>query len=341
MTPEELRQANNEQMQLFFQGYDLTWRLTKILSFKMLLENKHDLAEYLKLSYDETFNVDDNYVDGPITNGLIYSALVELAMHIEDLLSLIEFIRSKEDFAKKITWYKASDISNRLLEKLKVELESSPEKISSRFLIPSRTHIEAFINQKISSEFEFPSLENYDFGNLSLVSYMNSAISAYEQIKGHYNQYKHGLKIRLQDMNSSLERRNLHTGTLSGDIISLHKDSLQEGLQSGRIGPGVLFPMHGPTVMQHFQELMIGKNLFQYDQFLSLPVDYLVNIAQKVMNLIFCLIKNRMDYCTPMLGDHRTICLPFPRDNFLYHRFCIGSVHGKLIDLDDFELLVR
>lgn len=94
MTPEELRQANNEQMNFFFQGYEFTWRLTKILFFKMLLENKKQLASYLKSFYGKKFNIDDNYIDYPINNGLIYSALVELAMHIEDLLALLKFIKT-------------------------------------------------------------------------------------------------------------------------------------------------------------------------------------------------------------------------------------------------------
>lgn len=343
MTPEELNQANNEQMHFFFQGYDFSWRLTKILSFKMLLENRERLANYLKSYYGNKFNIDDNYIDGSINNGLIYSALVELAMHIEDLLALIKFIRKTKDFAKKITWYRASDLSGSFLKNIKSDLENNPERLLNRFLIPNRTCIETYVSQSVApaSDIELPNLEFYDFGVSSLISYMKTIINAYEKIKSPYEQYKHGLKIRFRDINSSPERRDYHRKIIAGDVLSLHNDTWEEGLQNLRIQPGVIVPDHGSTVTQHFDELIANKNLFQYDQLLSLPMDDLVNISEKVMDLIFCLIKNRADYFCPKKVGYRTIFLPFPQDEIIFYDFYLGSVDGYLIGLDDFESLIK
>lgn len=341
MTPEELYQANNEQMNFFFRGYEFTWRLTKILSFRMLLENRDELARYLRLYYNHKFDLDDNYIDGPITNGLIYSALVELAMHIEDLLALIKFIRRTDDFAKKITWYRASELTGNFIEALKRDLENNTDKVLSRFLIPNHTYVKAYISQSVCSNVELPNLQYYEFGISNVFSYMHNAINAYEKIKSPYEQYKHGLKIRLRDIQSSPEKRDYHRETISGDVLSLHNDPWEESLKNGRIQPGVIFPMHGLTVTQHFEELIAGKNLFQYDQLISLPIDYLVEIAQKVMDLIFCIVKNRMDYFSTHKPGYRTVYLPLTRDNFIFYDFYIGPVDGKLIDLDDFELLIK
>jgi hypothetical protein len=337
MTSEELHQANNEQMLFFFQGYELTWRLTKILSFKMLLENRNELAEYLKVSYGENFTFDENYINTSVTNGLVYSALVELAMHIEDLLTLIKFIRRTSDFAKKVTWYRASNLTGNFLSKLKEELKNDSEKILSRFLIPSRVYVESYTQQMHSSDVELPNLEFYDFGVSSLLAYMDSTINAYEKIKSFYEQYKHGLKIRLRDVQSSPSRQDWHRETLAGDILSLHNDTWEDGLQNGRIQEGVIFPTYGSTVTKHFRELIADKNLFQYDQLLSLPIDYIVEIAKKVMNLICCLINNRTDYIHPKQPGHNMIFLPFPRENFVLYDLYLGPVNGELLNLVSFE----
>lgn len=341
MTPEEQCQANNEQMLFFFQGYEFTWRLTKILSFRMLLENRDELAKYLRVSYGEKFIVDDNYIDNSVTNGLVYSALVELAMHIEDLLTLIKFIRRTSDFAKKVTWYRASDLTGNFLSNLKQELKNDNEKLLSRFLIPTRVYVESYAQQMQSPDIEPPNLEFYDFGVSNLVEYMESAINTYEKIKSFYKQYKHGLKIRLRDVQSSPSRKDFHREKLAGDVLSLHNDTWEDGLQNGRIQAGVIFPTYGSTVTKYLSDLMTDKNLFQYDQLLSLPIDYIVEIAQKVMNLIFCLINNRIDYIHPRKPGHNVIFLPFPRENFVLYDLYLGPVNGRLLDLNSFEQLFK
>lgn len=341
MTPEELHRANNEQMLFFFQGYEYTWRLTKILSFKMLLENRDELARYLKVSYGQKLTFDENYIDDSVTNGLIYSALVELAMHIEDLLTLIKFMRRTSDFAKKVTWYRAGDLTGKFLPKLKQELENDNEKLLSRFLIPNRVYVESYSQKIISSDVEPPNLEFYDFGVSSLLAYMDSALGVYEKIKSFYEQYKHGLKIRLRDVQSSTSRKDFHKETLAGDVLALHNDTWEDGLQNGRIQEGIIFPMHGSTVTKYFNELIADKNIFQYDQLLSLPIDYIVEVAQKVMNLIFCLINNRTDYIHPQKPGYNVIFLPFPREDFVLYDLYLGPVNGKLLDLDSFELTLK
>lgn len=341
MTPEEQYQANNEQIIFFFKGYEITWRLTKILSFKMLLENRDELTKYLSVSYGEKFIFDNNYIDYSVTNGLVYSALVELAMHIEDLLTLVKFIRRTSDFAKKVTWYRANDLTGKFLPNIKQEIKNDHEKLLSRFLIPNRSYVERCVQQTYSPGIESPNLEFYDFGVSNLIAYMDSAIDVYEKIKSFYEQYKHGLKIRLKDVQSSSSRKDFHRESLAGDVLSLHNDTWEDGLQNGRIQAGVMFPTHGPTVTKHFGELIADKNLFQYDQLFSLPIDYIVEIAQKVMNLIFCLRDNRIDYIHPRKPGYNVIFMPFPRENFILYDLYLRSANGELLNLNSFEEIFK
>ena len=83
------------------------------------------------------------------------------------------------------------------------------------------------------------------------------------------------------------------------------------------------------------------KSFFQYDQLLSLPIDYIVEIAQKTMNLIYFLINNRLEYISPRKDGYRIISLPFPRNNCVVYDLYLSALDNKLITLEDFELLLK
>ncbi len=124
---------------------------------------------------------------------------------------------------------------------------------------------------------------------------------------------------------------------MSGDIFSVHNDTWEDGLRNGRTKEVVIFPMYGPTVSEHFEDLIADKNLFQYDQFLSFPIDYIVEIGNKVRYLIYSLINNRRDYIHPKQHGFNTIFLPSPRENIVIDALYLGQVSNKLLDLGSFE----
>ncbi|TMN21855.1 hypothetical protein [Lentibacillus cibarius] len=52
--------ANDSQLQTFFSGYDDRWRLTKLLSIKMTLEDREKLKRKLRSFYGHEFKEHEN-----------------------------------------------------------------------------------------------------------------------------------------------------------------------------------------------------------------------------------------------------------------------------------------
>lgn len=88
------KKANDSQMQTFLSGYDDQWRLRKLVSIKMMLEDREKLKRKLRSFYGPDFKKnEDNYVYNETTNGLIFSAISELLMYFEDYFVLMNYIR--------------------------------------------------------------------------------------------------------------------------------------------------------------------------------------------------------------------------------------------------------
>ncbi|MFC5732526.1 hypothetical protein [Cytobacillus gottheilii] len=49
------KKANDSQMQTFLSGYDDQWRLTKLVSIKMMLEDREKLKRKLRSFYGPDF----------------------------------------------------------------------------------------------------------------------------------------------------------------------------------------------------------------------------------------------------------------------------------------------
>ncbi|WP_289140466.1 hypothetical protein [uncultured Brevibacillus sp.] len=142
MIPQDVRQKlNDEQMITFFSGYDFTWRLTKILSIKMTLEQREKLKEELSSFYKDSYICDDQYIYNSTTNGLLFSALSELLMQFEDFFAFLKFIRSDVFFIRKITRYHASDV-NEVASRLS---ELSDSEILGAFMVPNENYLRRII----------------------------------------------------------------------------------------------------------------------------------------------------------------------------------------------------
>ena len=126
----ERREANDAQVLTFFSAYDPTWRLAKLLMIRSLLKDRESVRAELEASGLQ--GLDDAKVYGPLTNGLLFSAVAELMMLVEDLLALIKFSRSREHFARSLVHYSAGEVTN-LVGTLK---SASDERLRSAFMVP-------------------------------------------------------------------------------------------------------------------------------------------------------------------------------------------------------------
>jgi hypothetical protein len=334
MTPEEIRQANDEQISLFSNQYDPTWRWSKILSLRMLIERKEELAKYLGNHRGSRFPIDERYVDVTVINGLVYSALVELSMQIEDLLALLKFIRERESFVKSVMWYRADEVTNKFFQKIQAmnDLE-----LLYLFMCPSREHYsQAITSAGRASDQVKTEISEYDIGVTILIKDLKTALNVYSNLKPFYNQYKHGLKISLGSISSDELRTRLRQENLSGDILCFHNTPIDDAIASGKIRPGMLAAPNGPTVWQHYEEISKAKNLYHYHQLLDLKIDTLANVSEKVVQLTSCLIYNRNDHIYPESPHSRTVRLPCPQQEGVFYVLDVPPLNGHLLELSDF-----
>lgn len=130
----DFKNANDSQLHTFLAGFDDLWRLTKLISIKHSLEEREALKKKLKSYYGPSFGPDsEHYIYNQATNGLLFSAVSELIMYIEDLFVLLKYIREEEEFIKKIVIYYANKIG-KLPNKF---LQADKEDILKAFFIPT------------------------------------------------------------------------------------------------------------------------------------------------------------------------------------------------------------
>ena len=164
-------------MRVFFQEYEPTWRLTKLLTIKLNLEERGKLQTYLKSYYNNELPTDD-YVYRVTSNGLLFSALAETFMAIEDFFVLFRFIREEEYFVQKIVTYSAGTIKNVINKAGGLSMENSLKAL----LIPSADFVGGAIARAASTAEDFRE-ERYEFLEQHKVACANTVQSLQKVIE--------------------------------------------------------------------------------------------------------------------------------------------------------------
>ncbi|MCM3390253.1 hypothetical protein M3649_19325 [Ureibacillus chungkukjangi] len=330
--------ANDSQLQTFLSGYDDRWRLTKLLSIKMQLEEREKFKRKLRSFYGPTFKEDeDNYVYNEATNGLIFSAISELLMYFEDYLVLISFIREDEEFIKKVVKYWAGNIGkvpdrlNRLTD----------EDLLKAYMIPNKDYILSVMNEQTEDK-RSKSLAVYDEGIKNILEYTRLAIESFNKYRFFYNQYKHGLTVALRPFSGTINKSELQRRktSLDGFPVCYDNESIEKSFKSGQHRAFVI-PNLTPEIQPGLTKLQEEQNLLRYHYDGSVDITDLINIGKKVHLLIRTLIKNRFDYVNPEKQQANTFYLPYPikRDDFRFAQI-LAVPFEKPLMLKDFEIKI-
>lgn len=339
MNSAERRAANDSQLGVFFAGYEYTWRLTKLLLLKALLEDRSKLNPILKAYYGTDDFSNDAYVYGPVTNGLIFSGLSELLMYCEDLFALLKFIREPEYFVRSIVSYSAGTVTN-LAKKLET---AQPALILKAFMIPERQHLEAILAAgPTPSEQAASILSLHDQDSETICAFVKDVTSAFKRFEFYYNQYKHGLTVAIKPFGGPLNSTAIATrkAHLRGLPVSYDNDTIGAAFGKGKLSGGaVVIPGLCKETQPHLKELMEERNLLRYHMRDEISIDELIGLGNRVAVLLVCLIKNRWDFITPMTPGSNTFWLPFDRDakNLSTRQICI-TPSGKPRSLADYPV---
>jgi hypothetical protein len=297
----ERRRANDEQIQSFFVGYEATWRVTKLLAIRRLLRDREGLKAELRAHYGDALPDYDQYVYGATTNGLLFSAVAELMMHVEDFFALLQFVREREFFARELVTYKAGSVTNTA----KVIESASDDRILSAFMVPPAAEL------PLAEEAD---MKAYRAGAKAIVYGTRNAAATYGRYEFFYRQYKHGLTVALHPYGavtmpeSRIEK--LKT-TLSGTLACYDNESIANAMKEGRIhGVVTMTLLHNTTPF--LAELQAERNLLRLQPFErgEVSIDTLIEAGIDIAALIMSLVDNRVYLANPAIPGANSLRLP-------------------------------
>ena len=337
MKPSEREKANDHQLQIFFGSYEPTWRLTKLLSLRMLLEEREELQVQLRNYYGEGFNCDQNYIFKQTTNGLVFSAISELLMYCEDLFLMLKLIRDKEYFVKKVVQYQAGTVTN-LVGKLE---KFSADQILKLFMVPSVKYLEQILKMsRQSAEDKQRSLYQYKQAVETLQMYLKDIITTFRYYEFFYNQYKHGLTVALKPFPAPLPQETIEQmrQDLFGFPVCYDNDTIEVTIKKGRLkNTALIIPSLHSSIKPYLRELIEERNLLRYYAPDNVRLDDLIEIARKIAVLLLCLISNRLGFVSPKNAGYNTVSLPVPRPPTPLARFEVRFAN-KTLKLTDFDV---
>ncbi|MGE7673483.1 hypothetical protein ACQKMV_07895 [Lysinibacillus sp. NPDC094403] len=330
----DIKKANDSQIETFLAGYDDLWRLTKLISIKHSLEEREALKKKLKSYYGPSFSVDsDDYIYNQATNGLLFSAVSELVMYMEDLFVLMKYIREEEEFIKKVVVYYANKIG-KLPEKIsKMDLEA----ILKVFLIPSKDYIDKLV-EETNSPLEH--LDIYSEGISNVYRYLDDIIISFKKYRFIYNQYKHGLTVALRPYGNNLSKKELNRrkNSLDSSLFCYDNTDIGKAIERNPNQPFII-----PSITENLQpgitSLNNNNNLLRYSGVYDVSIDELIKLGSKVHSLIRILSNNRYDFVKPHHSEANTFYLPVPtrKDKLRLVQFSLVP-KDSLLKLNDFKV---
>ncbi len=286
---EELREANDRQLQIYLGRYDQFWRLHKLYCLRFLLGSREALHGLVKDIYADQKVDNEQIIYNNITNGILADATSELVMLCEDYFSLLRFIREPLRFVKKAISYSAGSVTN-LPKKLR---EPDAEMLRKIFFIPGDDICTAVF-------------AHHDLGNAhtnmqvlqaqleSLKGLHHSAITFYDKHSDFHIQYKHGLKLAL---------RGLHGSQLPAEEVARRKQELSvplfafENKPTNQLGYGsaMMIPDIGfEPIRKNLGLLHEDLNLLHLQFLHDVNINECIELGKKIVLLIQVLIDNRM-----------------------------------------------
>ncbi|WP_340031138.1 hypothetical protein NSQ20_25525 [Paenibacillus sp. FSL K6-1122] len=307
MDKKDRRKANDHQMIAYFRSFDHTWRETKILSIKHIIENRNSFMNVIQKHYGDSYIEDpEHYTYIEATNGLIYSAISELMMYVEDLFCLVKFIRESEFFIKKTVQYQAGKVTG-IVHRIS---KKSDDDILKTFMIPNRPYIESLMKGHDAQSITH-ALSNYDMDVKSMLDKLKNIVAKFIDLQFYYNQYKHGLSVGIKMYGQKVkpEYLELRKARTTGSPLIYDNATIQKKHELGRLSTSMIIP-NISGLSGFISDLEKEGNLLTFQYGDEVDINELLNLAKDISSLMLCLIKNRIDFIEPAVPGANSIYFP-------------------------------
>lgn len=282
--------ANDQQIKTYFRAYDRFWRLSKLLSLKELLKDRNRFLDVYRRAYPSAFFADYGmYVYQNMTNGILADALSELVMYCEDYLSLLKFIRDKEQFIKHTVNYKAGFVDN-VASKLRIV---NRRQIETLFFLPPMRLVEVCFARDNAGAAR-SKIQEYDERVGLLAALHMMVINFYFEHKDAHNQYKHGLKIGIGSLGGALNSEELSRRQReSSGSFFVFQNRPAESLTAKQ---ALLIPdISHESVRNNLVSLMNDRNLLHLESVHQIDIENLIPVGESVAALLSFLVANRIN----------------------------------------------
>jgi len=183
MTPEQRTKASTDLTLTYLGNYFPSWRLTKVLANKKLLNERYSFYKDISKIVRQLDDIEgEATIAQEIQNGIIFDSIAECIQYIEDLFALIKASRNPDYFIKNIVTYNAGTVTNTV-KSFKLDRGS----ISRAFHFPIDLKI---VNLKDK--------ELYNKGVDDLIQLIIDLKEFYYDFLFFYTQYKHGLAVGMR-----------------------------------------------------------------------------------------------------------------------------------------------
>lgn len=194
MTSEDRRKASVDLTLHYFNSYYSSWRLTKVLSNKKILEDRYnffsDIAPEVR-ALDKSSG--DSIIAQEIQHGLYFDSIAQCVQYVEDLFAFIEAAKEPDYFIRNVVTYSAGRITNAI-KGFKPTIKN----------VAKAMHIPTGLDISTPSE-----KDQYDRGLSNLVNLMSDLKKFYADYWFLYNQYKHGLAVPLRPFGNPITKENI------------------------------------------------------------------------------------------------------------------------------------
>jgi hypothetical protein len=304
MTNEQRSRASVDMTLTFFNSYYSSWRLSKVLSIKKILDNRYEFySEFIKDVKNVRDEIGEATIAQEIKNGLFFDSISECVQYVEDLFALIKASEKPDFFVRSIISYSAGDLG----------------KYIKRFVVSNDTLSKAFhfpIDYKIPNEEDLREFENA----VSVLSNMTTdLIKFYLDYKHTYNQYKHGLTVGMRTFGNVFVEDQINQdkqGKFPPYLAVYDNLNLDEASKKGRFDPtqGILMPGFTDNVREILGDLIKENNFLRLShiQNTNIDIDYLVDVAYKARACIQLFIYN---YSWKIKPEENTIKFQLPTDH--------------------------
>ncbi len=210
-------------VQYFAGRYDPYWRAVFIESLLRLMRDRPAVGAGAADASGMDAFAGEQYVHGNVARGLVAAGVNELAMHCEDLFSVVRAVHADRGFALGVVNYSAGKTTG-----LARRIADAPDEWVRRgLLVPDVATVAAGL---AGAEDPARAVSNAEAGAARIVGWCRDAAHWYRRHEASHLRYKHGLRLLLGGFGPlTKEQIDGRRASTSAALLSLTNEPVRDG----------------------------------------------------------------------------------------------------------------